>query len=85
MSYETFEKALKQIKREFKEKWIKVLDEVEVVDWCQYLAKYKGWYALVRIDIEYPFKSKWRIIWEQKYITCLPKDLVKGISNVLLH
>lgn len=78
------DQTLKKLKVKFKELEIQWNDEFEHTDYYDFMLSHKWWYVLCKIDKVYPYNTKFRLIWIQKYTSVKIDKFVEAVKGILL-
>lgn len=77
--------TMDKLKKYLKQEWIKRWDELNLVDWIEFILNYKWRYVQCKMEIYYPYLISYRLIGNAKYKKKKPKEFVNEMKTILLH
>lgn len=77
--------TMDKLKKYLKQEWIKRWDELNLVDWIEFILNYKWRYVQCKMEIYYPYTISYRLIGTAKYKKKKPKEFVNEMKTILLH
>lgn len=76
--------TIKKLKKEFNKEYV-WSNESETITEIQWLIQWHGWFLLCRMDKEYPYAIRYRLIGYREYNKDKPNVFVDKAKELLLH
>lgn len=79
----TLDQTISKLKKDFNDRGVELSDEFEWNDYVDFMLSHKGLYVLCKMNKEYPYRPRFRLVWTPNYMSVWISKLVDSVCEVL--